>query len=74
MSLTKDDVWTALEVADLLGCSKRTVTRLAERGELPGQRFGGRWLFVKDQVEDRLRGVSGPVGEGGETSEMESAA
>lgn len=73
MSLTKADVWTVREVAEVMRCSTRTVVRCVERGELRATRFGGRLLFVKDQVEDDLRGVSGAGRDGGETMNGEAA-
>lgn len=56
--LTRDDVMTAAEVADVLGLPKSTVYELARRGELPCARLGRAVRFVREDVEARLR-VSG---------------
>lgn len=40
------------EAAALLRCSRRTVQRLLEAGELPGQKVGGtRWVLDAEPVE-----------------------
>lgn len=55
--LTRDDVMTAAEVAEVLGLPKSTVYELARRGELPAARLGRAVRFVRDDIEARLRGV-----------------
>jgi excisionase family DNA binding protein len=35
----------AREAAELLSCSRRTVKRLAEQGQIPAMRIGNRWRF-----------------------------
>jgi hypothetical protein len=46
--LDPDKLITAKEAADMLGCSKRQVQRLAS--DLDGQIVGGRWLFRQSSV------------------------
>ena len=53
--LTRADVMTATEVANLLGLPKSTVYELARRGDLPCARLGRTIRFVRDDVEARLR-------------------
>lgn len=42
------------EAADELQVSDRHVRRLAEMGELPAQRIGGRWTFDSQDVQDAI--------------------
>jgi excisionase family DNA binding protein len=48
--LTRDNVLSTSEVADLLGIPRSTVHQLARRGDLPARRVGRRWLFLRDRV------------------------
>jgi excisionase family DNA binding protein len=52
--LTRADVMTAAEVADLLGVSKTTVYEWARRGILPRSKLGGTVRFVRAAVEATL--------------------
>lgn len=45
----------AEQVAEVLGVSKMTVYRLAEKGTLPGFRVGRNWRFMSVDVEAYLR-------------------
>jgi excisionase family DNA binding protein len=54
-SLTRADVMTVAEVADMLGMPKSTVYDLVRRGELPCARLGRTVRFVRDEIEARLR-------------------
>jgi excisionase family DNA binding protein len=54
-SLTRADVMTVAEVADILGMPKSTVYDLVRRGELPCARLGRTLRFVRDEIEARLR-------------------
>jgi excisionase family DNA binding protein len=54
--LTRDEVMTAREVADLLRMPKSTVYELARRGELPARRLGRTWRFLRPRLEELLAG------------------
>jgi excisionase family DNA binding protein len=53
--ITREDVMTAREVAQMLALPKSTVYELARRGELPCARLGRTIRFIRDDVEARLR-------------------
>ena len=48
--LTRTDVLTVAEAAEILGCSRRHVYGLVERGEMPGARRLGRRVLVSRRV------------------------
>jgi putative molybdopterin biosynthesis protein len=48
---------TPAEVATMLALPKSTVYELARRGELPCARFGRTVRFLRDDIEQRLRGA-----------------
>jgi excisionase family DNA binding protein len=52
--LTRDEVMTAREVADLLKMAVSTIYELARRGELPARRLGRTWRFLRPRLEDLL--------------------
>jgi excisionase family DNA binding protein len=52
--LTRDEVMTASEVAELLHLPVSTVYYLARRGELPASRFGRTWRFLRPRIERLL--------------------
>ena len=54
--LTRDEVMTAREVADLLKMPISTIYQLARRGELPARRVGRTWRFVRPRLEELLTG------------------
>lgn len=54
--LTRDEVMTAREVADLLHLPVSTVYYLARRGELPARRLGRTWRFLRPRLEELLSG------------------
>jgi excisionase family DNA binding protein len=54
MRLTRDEVMTAGEVAELLGMPVSTVYYLARRGELPACRLGRTWRFLRPRLEQLL--------------------
>jgi excisionase family DNA binding protein len=54
VGLTRDEVMTASEVADLLHLPVSTVYYLARRGELPASRVGRTWRFVRPRLEEML--------------------
>jgi excisionase family DNA binding protein len=52
--LTRQEVMTAREVADLLRMPVSTVYELARRGELPARRLGRTWRFLRPRLEQLL--------------------
>jgi excisionase family DNA binding protein len=56
VGLTRDEVMTASEVADLLHMPVSTVYHLARRGELPARRLGRTWRFLRPRLEEMLLG------------------
>lgn len=52
--LTRTEVMTANEVAELLRIPLSTVYELARRGELPASRFGRTWRFLRSRIEELL--------------------
>jgi excisionase family DNA binding protein len=52
--VTRDQVMTAPEVADLLHLPVSTVYYLARRGELPATRVGRSWRFLRPRIEQLL--------------------
>ncbi|MBV9003679.1 MAG: helix-turn-helix domain-containing protein [Solirubrobacterales bacterium] len=53
-SLTRDEVMTAREVADLLKMPVSTIYQLARRGDLPARRLGRTWRFLRPRLEELL--------------------
>jgi excisionase family DNA binding protein len=53
--LTREDVLDAREVADLLHMPISTALDLARRGVIPGHKLGRRWVFLRDEIETRVR-------------------
>jgi excisionase family DNA binding protein len=54
--LTREEVMTAAEVAELLHLPVSTVYELARRGELPARRLGRTWRFLRPRLEELLDG------------------
>lgn len=52
--LTRLDVMTTSEVAELIRLPTSTVYDLARRGVLPGHRVGRAWRFVRSEIEEWL--------------------
>ncbi len=52
--LTRADVLTAREVAELLHLPTSTVYDLARRGLIPAHRVGRAWRFVRQEIEQWL--------------------
>jgi excisionase family DNA binding protein len=59
--LTRENVLSASEVADLLGIPRSTVHQLARRGDLPARRVGRRWLFLRDRVAAAVTPLDDPA-------------
>lgn len=55
VGLTREEVMTASEVADLLHLPVSTVYHLARQGELPARRLGRTWRFLRPRLEEMLR-------------------
>ena len=55
IGLTRDQVMTASEVADLLHMPVSTVYHLARQGEIPARRLGRTWRFLRPRLEEMLR-------------------
>lgn len=51
-----NEVMTAEEVAEYLGLAVETIYRKARAGEIPAVRIGRRWRFIRETLEDWLRG------------------
>lgn len=54
--LTRDEVMTAREVADLLRMPTSTVYELARKGVLPARRLGRTWRFLRPRLEELFSG------------------
>jgi excisionase family DNA binding protein len=52
--LTRAEVMTASEVAELLALPVSTVYYLARRGEIPACRLGRAWRFLRPRIEELL--------------------
>jgi excisionase family DNA binding protein len=53
-SLSRDEVMTAREVAELLRMPTSTVYELARKGVLPASRLGRTWRFLRPRLEELL--------------------
>jgi excisionase family DNA binding protein len=51
----ESSVFTIEELAEYLKISKSTLYKLAQEGNLPGQKVGKHWRFHRDTVNDWLR-------------------
>jgi excisionase family DNA binding protein len=54
--LTRDEVMTTREVADLLRMPTSTVYELARKGVLPARQLGRTWRFLRPRLEELLAG------------------
>jgi len=55
--LTRAEVMTVSEVADLLGIPVSTVYYLARQGQLPHSRVGRTYRFLRPRIEALLEGA-----------------
>jgi excisionase family DNA binding protein len=53
-ALTRDEVMTVSEVAELLQLPVSTVYYLARQGQIPASRFGRAWRFLRPRLEELL--------------------
>ena len=60
-ALTRRDVLSTTEVAELLGIRRSTVHELARRGDLPARRVGRRWLFLRDRLAAAVAPLDDPA-------------
>lgn len=51
MAESDGDILTLDEVAAYLKAGKRTIYRLAARGEIPAFKLGGTWRFSRSDIE-----------------------
>lgn len=47
-------IYTAEQVAELMGCSVKTVEAMARDGDLPGLKPGGVWIFPSGALASQL--------------------
>ncbi|WP_081601748.1 methylation-associated defense system helix-turn-helix domain-containing protein MAD1 [Paraburkholderia kururiensis] len=63
------EILTLDEVAAYLKAGKRTVYRLAQKGEIPGFKLGGTWRFRRTELDRwiaRCIGTHGQLAKSGE--------
>ena len=54
MTDPEDEILTLDEVAAYLKAGKRTVYRLAQKGEIPAFKLGGTWRFSPSELDRRI--------------------
>ncbi len=47
----RGNAFTVKEVAVYLGVSEPTIYRLSQKGKIPGQRVGGQWRYLKEEID-----------------------
>jgi len=52
--MKNDTLWTVDELATYLKLNSQTVSRMAQKGELPATKVGREWRFRKDQIDEML--------------------
>jgi excisionase family DNA binding protein len=55
LRLTRSEILTTSEVAELLRLPRSTVRDMARRGTLPGRKLGRRTIFLRSELERALR-------------------
>jgi len=58
--ITRADVMTVDDVAELLDLKPYTVKEYARRGILPGRKLGRGWRFLRPELEDAIRRLPKP--------------
>ena len=53
--LTRHDVLSGRDVAELPGMPPSTVLEYARRGVIPAHKLGRRWIFIRDEVDAVVR-------------------
>jgi excisionase family DNA binding protein len=53
-TLMRIELYTAEQVATLMGCSVKTVEAMARDGDLPGIKPGGSWIFPSGALASQL--------------------
>ena len=56
VTLTRNEVMTAREVAEMLRMPTSTVYELARKGVLPARQLGRTWRFLRPRLEELLAG------------------
>ena len=51
MASKRDDIMTMDELAEYLKISKSTLYKLAQQGQVPGQKVGKHWRFHKEAID-----------------------
>jgi excisionase family DNA binding protein len=59
--LTRTDVLSTSEVAELLGIPRSTVHELVRRGDLPARRVGRRWVFLRNRLAAAITPLDDPA-------------
>jgi excisionase family DNA binding protein len=52
--LTREDVLTAAEVAELVKVPRSTIYEMARHGRIPAHRIGRAWRFIRQEIEEWL--------------------
>ena len=58
--ITRADVMTVADVAELLDLKPYTVKEYARRGILPGRKLGRTWRFLRPELEEAIRRLPMP--------------
>jgi excisionase family DNA binding protein len=58
--LTRHDVLSGRDVAELLQMPPSTVLEYARRGVIPAHKLGRRWIFIRDEVDAAVRTAPSP--------------
>lgn len=56
MKILGETFYSATEVAELLGVTRRTITTWISKGRIQGQKIGKRWYFAESNVKAFLMG------------------